>query len=273
MNKFVASVIITTYNKPEFLRLVLFSYTLQSVKDFEILIADDGSNKETKDVIDTFFKTTHLNIKHIWHEDDGFQKTKILNKAIIEATSDYLIFTDDDCIARKDFVETHLNLRKPNYALSGGYFKLTEAISKIITKAIIASEKCFESSWLLENGQPKSFKLNKLTKSTFKAKVLNTITPTKATFDGMNVSCWKPLILKVNGFDERMQYGGLDREIGERLMNLGVKFRQIRYSAICLHLHHERPYKNEASLLLNTKIRKETKKLKSTYSNFGIRKD
>lgn len=271
MIKPFVTVIITTYNKPNFLNLVLLSYKIQSIKNFEIVIADDGSDDRTKQIIDSFSKSSTLNIIHVWQKDEGFQKTKILNKAILRSNSDYLIFTDDDCIAREDFVETHLNLRKVNYALSGGYFKLTKSISEIITNEIIINQKCFDKSWLITQGQPKSFKLNKLTKSNSIAKFLNIITPTKATFDGMNVSCWKRDVLSVNGFDERMKYGGLDREIGERLMNKGVRFKQIRYSAICIHLYHERPYKKERWLKINKAIRQITKKQKLTYTNYGIK--
>lgn len=267
-----ASVIISTYNQPQWLALVLHSYSIQTTTDFEIVIADDGSGLETKDVIEDFSAHTALNVIHVWQEDDGFQKTKILNKAIEASNSDYLIFTDGDCMARKDFVETHLNLSRKKWALSGGYFKLVDSVSNGITKEIISKQQCFDKDWLIAEGQPKSFKLNKLTKSKRKAKILNTITTTKATFDGMNVSCYKTDILAVNGFDERMQYGAEDREVGERMMNNGVKFLQVRYSTICVHLHHERPYKNEDAFQLNQQIRKETKLKKATYTTFGINK-
>ena len=267
------SVIISTYNQPEWLELVLYSYDIQTENHFEIIIADDGSDERTKRVIDKFSEQSKLSTIHVWQEDNGFQKTKILNKAIMASNSEYLIFTDGDCIARKDFVETHFKLKRNYCALSGGYFKLTKKISDSISKNIIREQKCFDKNWLLGKGQPKSFKLNKLTKSNIKASVLNTTTPTKATFDGMNVSCYKSDILAVNGFDERMQYGGEDREVGERMMNNGVKFLQIRYSAICVHLHHDRPYKNTEAEVLNQQIRATTKREKAKWTAFGINKN
>lgn len=266
------SVIISTYNQPDWLEKVLWSYNIQTETDFEIIIADDGSTSETKKRIDEFKISSKLHIHHVWQTDEGFQKTKILNESILKATSDYLIFTDGDCIARRDFVETHLRLRKENCFLSGGYFKLPASISKSISRADIENQNCFQLDWLLEKGLKKTFKTNKLTAHGFRAWLLNTFTPTKATFDGMNVSGWKYAILKVNGFDERMRYGGEDRELGERLMNLGIRFKQVRYSAICLHLFHERPYKIESAILENKNIRKETRKSKSVYTNFGILK-
>lgn len=268
-----ATIIISTFNKPEWLKLVLLSFDIQTTRDFEIIIADDGSDEKTKAVIDQFSKDTDLNVIHVWQEDEGFQKTKILNKTIVASNTDYLIFTDGDCIARKDFVATHLKLRRLKQALSGGYFKLTDDVSSNINDQVIREQNCFDKDWLIAKGQPKTFKMNKLTKSNAKAKFLNTITPTKATFDGMNVSCWKSDILAVNGFDERMKYGGEDREVGERMMHKGIKFLQIRYSAICVHLYHERPYKNEEALKINKQIRQNTKQEKSTHTKYGIKKD
>ena len=88
----------------------------------------------------------------------------------------------------------------------------------------------------------------------------------------MNVSCYRADIIAVNGFDERMHYGGEDREVGERMMNNGIKFLQIRYSAICLHLYHNRPYKNIEATLLNKEIRQKTRQNKSKWTAFGIKK-
>ncbi|WP_431136673.1 glycosyltransferase family 2 protein [Psychroserpens mesophilus] len=266
------SVIISTYNQPKWLQNVLWSYELQNFKNFEIIIADDGSNKETEALIDNFLTQSDLKITHVWQKDNGFQKTKILNKAILKAKAEYLIFTDGDCMARQDFVATHLKMRRENCALSGGYFKLNKTISEAISKDDITKQKCFDAKWLLNKGLKKTFKLNKLTSFGKKAWFLNTFTPTKATFDGMNVSLWKKDILAVNGFDERMTYGGEDREVGERMMHNGITFIQARYSVICVHLFHERPYRNDESIAFNKSIRKETKRIKSKYTDFGIAK-
>jgi len=266
------SVIISTYNKPEWLRKVLIGYREQSNKDFEVVIADDGSNYETNEVIDELRNQCQFKIHHVWHEDNGFQKTKILNKAIIASNGQYLIFTDGDCIPRKDFVDTHLSLRKKKHFLSGGYFKLPLSISKDISEQNIVSQDCFNARWLIKQGLKKTFKINKLTAKGIKARLLNRFTTTKATFDGMNASVWKEDILNVNGFDERMQYGGEDRELGERLMNNAIKPLQIRYSAICIHLDHSRSYKTKESLDKNLAIRRNTKHNKVIKTLYGIEK-
>ena len=97
------AVIITTYNSPELLEKVLWGYEHQSWKDFTLVIADDGSGPATKRLIDSFRQRGKLNLRHVWQEDNGFQKTKILNKAVVATDSQYMIFSDGDCILDSAF--------------------------------------------------------------------------------------------------------------------------------------------------------------------------
>ena len=102
-----ASVIFTTYNHPKWLEKTLWGFSTQSFRDFEIIVADDGSGQETRDVIESLKPQIDIPIQHIWQEDDGFQKCRILNKAIVASQGEYLIFTDGDCIPHPDFVRNH----------------------------------------------------------------------------------------------------------------------------------------------------------------------
>lgn len=267
-----ASIIISTYNQPKWLSLVLSGYLQQSFKDFEIIVADDGSTNDTKEVIRNFNSRFDDSIVHVWQEDEGFRKTTILNKAAMASRAEYLIFTDGDCIPRQDFVEKHMALKKEGHFLSGGYFKLSKEISDQITEDDIVGQRCFEARWLLQKGLKRTFKLQKLISSGFKEWFLNTFTTTKATWDGMNASGFKKDILSVNGFDERMKYGGEDREMGERLVNKGIKPVQIRYSAICVHLEHGRSYVHKEHTKINRNIRKDTKTQHKVWTDFGIAK-
>ena len=267
------SVIISTYNSEEWLEKVLLGYACQDTSDFEVVIADDGSKQPTFDLIDRLKTEVPYTIQHIWQEDDGFQKSRILNKALVATKADYVLMSDGDCIPRKDFVSVHLKFREKGYFLSGGYFMLPMNISKKITKNNIIDQDCFRVDWLKQNGLDSSFKTNKLTAKGFKENLLNKITPTNASWNGHNASGWKEDLIAVNGFDERMQYGGQDRELGERLMNRGIKSKQIRYSAICVHLDHPRGYKTKESIDKNLAIRAATKKEKKKWTNFGIKKE
>lgn len=265
-----ASVIISTYNSPKWLEKVLWGYTAQTESDFEIIIADDGSTNETTALLDTMMTNTNLKIIHVWHKDEGFQKTRILNKAILASKTGYCIFTDGDCIPRKDFVESHLSYRSLGYFLSGGHFPFTTQLSNLISKNNILNQQCFDLKWLKSKGLETNFKNIKLTQSKTLAGVMNLLTPTKPTWNGGNASAWKKDILAVNGFDERMKYGGEDREFGERLVNYGIKPKRVRYFAIIAHLEHERGYVNDEAWKINNEIRKATQKEKKTKTLHGI---
>lgn len=264
------SVIFSTYNSEEWLEKVILGFSVQTFRNFEIIIADDGSREATKNLIDKLRAEIDIPIIHVWQEDNGFQKSQILNKAILASTSDYLIFTDGDCIPRKDFVEVHDKFREKGYFLSGGYFKLPMDISKLISKDDIINQRCFDLNWLKANGLPSSFKNIKFLSSGLGSKILNFVTPTNASWNGHNSSGWKQDLMEVNGFNQEMQYGGQDRELGERLFNKGLKSKQIRYSAICVHLDHKRGYVNEETWKKNHAIRENTRKNKVVKTPIGI---
>ena len=266
------SVIITTYNKEEYLRKVLIGFTTQINKNFEVVIADDGSGNKTKDLINWFRENSNLSIKHVWHEDSGFRKCEILNKAIIESTYDYLLFTDDDCVPRADFVDVHLKNAQKGRFLSGGYLKLNKEVTDSVLDENITSQEIFRKKWLLQRGQEKSYKLGKVSRNKIYTLFMNLITFTKPTWNGHNVSGFKSDIISVNGYNEDMFYGGLDRELGERLVNKGVKGKQVRYKAICVHLDHPRPYRNRELLLKNRARRKQVREEKIVWADNGIDK-
>lgn len=267
------SIIISTYKVVEWLKKTLWGYSVQTYKDFEIIIADDGSGKATKQLIADFQNKYSFPIVHIWQEDNGFQKSTILNKAILESKSNYILVSDGDCVPRKDFVANHIKFREEGYFLSGGYFKLPMDISESISKKDIFDQRCFNLKWLKTRGLKSSIKNKKLTAEGFQEKFFNAITPTNASWNGHNSSGWKKDILAINGFNEQMQYGGEDRELGERLFNNGIKSKQIRYSTICLHLDHARGYKTKASIEKNQGIRARTKSEKRTWTLHGIKKE
>ena len=266
------SVIVSTYNSEAWLEKVLWGFNCQTYRDFEVVIADDGSGPATRELLDRMRQEVFYPIIHIWQEDEGFQKSRILNKAVLACSAPYIIMTDGDCIPREDFVEVHYVNKEEGYFISGGYYMLPMNISLMITRDDIERQRCFDIHWLSAKGIPKTFKNNKLTARGMVALLLNTFTPTNASWNGHNSSGWKKDILNVNGFDERMQYGGQDRELGERLFNFGIRSKQLRYSAVCVHLDHKRGYKTPESLEKNAEIRRETRKEKRVWTHYGITK-
>ena len=265
---FTIGVIISTYNNPQWLEKVFWGLMNQTHKADEIIIADDGSTKETQQLIERY--KDKLPLQHVWHEDKGFRKTTILNKAVTQSRVDYLIFLDQDLIPRQDFISTHYRNAKENRFISGGANMITEELSNSITEDDVRNGNIFSISWLLKHGMKWSHKLLKLTSVRWFAKLMNHLTTTKATWNGGNASTWRKYIIDANGFDTRMRYGAEDREFGERLINRGIKGVQLRYSLPLIHLYHKRPYKNKEDWERNMIIWKETKKNKITKTKYGI---
>lgn len=263
-------VVFTTYNRPHDLERVLAGYARQTWREFEIVIADDGSGQETRDCIARARKGWGLNIRHVWHEDIGFRKCRILNRAIVETGAEYLIFTDGDCIPHPEFVAGHLALARPGCFISGGCVRLGELASRTIVVPDVLEGRVFDKSWLTQQGES-GMNLRKLILSERPWPVLmNTLTTTRPTWNGHNSSTWREEVLAVNGFDERLGYGGLDREFGERLERCGLQGVQARYSLICLHLEHPRPYRAREIIDANRQIRRDNARLRVRRTAHGL---
>jgi glycosyltransferase involved in cell wall biosynthesis len=264
------SVVLSTYNSPNWLEKVLWGYAAQFVRPEEIVIADDGSTDETRARIEHLRRATQLNIQHVWHEDRGFRKCTILNRAIEAAEGDYLIFSDGDCIPRADFVKAHKAHAKPGQFLSGGYFMLPMNLSQAITREDIAAGRATDPRWLRTQGLPWTTKLIKLLARGASATLLDYLTPTRASWNGHNASTWKIDLCGVNGFDERMAYGGEDRELGERLLHRGLRPKRLRHRAIVVHLDHKRGYVNATATATNRRIWDETLRTRAVWTDHGL---
>jgi glycosyltransferase involved in cell wall biosynthesis len=268
----LVSVILSTYNAPLWLEKVLWGYAGQTHRDFEVMIADDGSGTETARLIDCMSAQTDLRLRHVWHDDDGFRKCTILNRAIEAASGDYLLFSDGDCVPRWDFIQQHFSAAEAGRFLSGGYYKLPLSLSQRISIDDIRSGQTFSVGWLRANGLPFSHRLLRLSAQGRLAKFLNRVTTTRPSWNGNNSSGWAADIHRANGFDQRMRYGGEDRELGERLENAGIRGKHVRFQSVCLHLDHARGYVNATDLERNLQIRKETALYRRVRTDYGIRR-
>jgi glycosyltransferase involved in cell wall biosynthesis len=264
------SVILSTYNQPRWLEKALWGYAAQRFPDFEVLVADDGSGPETAAVVARARERTGRRLVHVWHEDRGFRKTEILNRAILAAGGDYLIFSDGDCIPHPDFVATHVRLARERRFLSGGYLKLPMDVSERITEDDVHSGRAFDAAWLAAQGWRGGRRAVRLPRSKALAALLDALTPTRATWNGHNASTWRHAIVAVNGFDLDMGYGGEDRALGERLVNLGYRGRRVRFRAPCLHLDHPRPYADPAVIRANRRLREEIRRSGDARTRRGL---
>lgn len=263
------SVLFATYNEPRWLEWVLWGYSTQDAANFEVIVVDDGSGPETREVIDRLRPQMPYRLRHFWQPDEGYQKCKGMNRAILLAESDYLVFTDGDCIPRSDFVTRHLRLRERGKYLTGGYCKLPLALSHKITREDILAGRATDYRWLADNGLERHTLKLRLQNERLR-RLMNHLTPVKPRLHGHNASAWKADVMGVNGWDERMQYGGQDLELGERLNNAGIRGKTIRYSAICVHLEHHRGYRKPGMKEKNNAIRAETRGRRLAWTPHGI---
>ncbi len=234
------SIIIAVYNKAQNLRCVLAALNRQSFKEFEVIIADDGSGKEIADAVNEAKRQYPFRIKHLWHADKGWRKNTMLNYGIQESTTDYLIFIDGDCIPGKDFVCDHFFHRAYAKVLLGRRVEHGERWAKNLTLQNIDSgeferytfrdiiDALIGKSQRLEHGVriPIGF--------------LRTFTEKSDGILGCNFSTFKEHLVAVNGFDEEYDGpgSGEDSDIFYRLSLIGVTGKSLRNLAIQYHVWH-----------------------------------
>lgn len=187
------SLIISTYNWHEALDLVLKSVIRQTIMPSEVIIADDGSKVETSLLIEEYKMIFPVPLIHVWQEDHGFRKSKILNKAISKSTFNYIIQIDGDVILNKNFIKDHLKFAKPNQYLFGNRVNIKEKkLLKLFRDKNINLN--FFSSKIGKRFRAIRLPLfNLLTsKNHFVSKKLR----------GCNMSYWKNDVIKINGYNE-----------------------------------------------------------------------
>ena len=234
------SILLATYNWPQALKLCLESLATQTDHHFEIIIADDGSTESTKQIIDAFQSTHSISITHLWQEDQGFRKTKILNQAIEAAKGDYLIFLDGDCLVQPDFVARHRELAQKGFLVTGSRVLLNEKLTQELLATSRWDFKLFISK-LLEyrlNGGinkywPLKIKLGNGSWRDYKKFVWRRI-------KGCNMACWKTDAQAIDGFDETMTgWGHEDADFVFRLQRYHIKRKSGSWSTEVLHLFHQ----------------------------------
>jgi len=229
------SLIISTYNWPEALELVLRSVMSQKELPFEVIIADDGSREPTKNLIESYKQKIPCPLIHIWQEDNGFQLAQIRNKAAAASKGNYLVFIDGDCLIRPSFVKNHLKLASPGRFTAGNRALLGQDFSnQVITEALP-----------IETWKPSEFNTDQINRSW----ALHTlpIGPLRSLkskcwrqLKGCNFAIWKEDLVAINGLDESfIGWGYEDSELTIRLLRHGLRSTSGRLATTVLHLWHK----------------------------------
>lgn len=266
-----ASLIVSFYNKPETLKLVLQSVRDQSAENFEVLIADDGSSDANVAQVKQFISNFPFPARHIWQEDNGWRKNTILNKAAAAAHSDYLIFIDGDCILHRHFIKEHIAHREPGKVLAGRRVYLSPAVSSLLLKCgnyrklytpygifrLIVDRYVYHASAHLENG---IYFGNKFLRRFINRKDRGIL--------GSNFSLFRSDLLAINGFDEQYTapYIGEDTDLEYRLRLAGMQVKTLKHLAVQYHLFHQRQKKNS----VNEEIFERTKSERKYFAEKGI---
>lgn len=225
------ALLISTYNWPEALELVLSSVARQTRMPDEIIIADDGSKEETKQLIEKFKTSFNLPIKHIWHEDKGFRKSLILNKSVKNITSDYIIQIDGDIIIHPKFVEDHLKAAQEGYFVQGSRAMITAEKAKEIMVSKNINFSIFSSGLYSRFNALRCPLLSAIF-------VLDPSNPFH--IKGCNLAFWKKDFIAVNGYYNNFEgWGAEDYEFGARLLHSGIKRKRLKMAALGYHIYHK----------------------------------
>lgn len=229
---FKCSLIISTYNWSEALNLCLLSVLNQKILPDEVIVADDGSSKDTRDLIIKHQKNFPVPLIHVWHEDKGHRKSIILNKAIATAAGDYIVQVDGDVIMHKHFVSDHLKFAEPDSFVRASRAYIDKPLStKLIKKRSISFS-------VLSKGISNKFSafrlpaLWRLFEHRYKAHECYEI-------HGCNMAYWRNNAIAVNGYNENFRgWGPEDKEFIVRLLNKGYRKRFIKMGGFVFHLWH-----------------------------------
>ena len=271
------SVIVPTYNRPQALKLCLLSLKDQSILPSEVLIADDGSSSETRDAVDTMKNALKavFPIKHVWQEDVGFRKPRILNEAVRNSTGDYLVFIDGDCMAHRHFIRAHIEQSDPEAILGGKRVEIGKKLTEQLLKEGTVLNS-FHPRLILDSLAGNSRKVEEAIqiKNPFLRRLMHRDQINNDGIWGCNFSLYKQLFMDINGCDEDFLDGSLeDNDLGIRVLNQGKSVRSVRGLAIVFHLWHPSSWSFEGEKYkYNLQIIKNRIERKETFCKNGIKK-
>jgi glycosyltransferase involved in cell wall biosynthesis len=232
------SVIVTTYNRPDALRAVLAGLLAERDRTFEILIADDGSRDDTRQLVESIAAESPLSIKHVWQEDRGFRAGAARNRAAAATKGEYLLFLDGDCVPRPDWIERHRALAERGWMVAGNRILLAEAFTRQVLEQQIPIHEWTDSHWQEEKVRGdinRTWPLHHLWLGPLRRIAARRWQRVRTC----NLGVWADDFRAVNGFDETFEgWGFEDSELAVRLISYGVRRKEGAFATGVLHLWH-----------------------------------
>ena len=233
------SIILTTYNQSDLLLLILKALDCQTYKNFEVIVADDGSADDTKQIVENLSQSVSFPVQHVWHEDDGFRASEIRNKGALKSTGGYLIFLDGDCVPQDDFIENHMKLSEPGWYVRGNRIMLSEKLTNRIRANKLQVHLWGNITWLslwlrreVKRIIPLLCFINYPYRKSKAAKWYGVKT--------CNLGIWRKDYFSVNGLDETYQgWGREDSDLAIRLINSGIKRKEGIFATAVFHFWHQ----------------------------------
>jgi glycosyltransferase involved in cell wall biosynthesis len=249
------SVIVTTYNRPDALEAAFGGYLAQSDRDFRLVVADDGSGPETAEAVSRFARSAPFPVLHVWQEDLGFRAAAARNRALAAAGSDYIVFSDGDCVPLPGFVAGHRRLAEEGWFVTGNRVLLSRGMTDrvILDPEIVRGRGA--AAWARGRLRGEVNRLLPLLPLPFPSCFRKA---GKARWEGAmtcNLAAWRSDLLRVNGLDESYSGWGLeDSDLVIRLLRSGVRRKSARFAAPVLHLWHR---EQDRSALAENRLRLE----------------
>jgi glycosyltransferase involved in cell wall biosynthesis len=231
----LVSLIVPTFERPRSLELVLRSIERQrelSDGDLEIVVADDGSQDATAEVVQLFRDRSRFKVLYTTHPHEGFQLARTRNDGVRASSAPYLVFLDGDCLAPVDHIAQYMKRRCRRTAMAGFCYYLDESTSARIDELAVDSG-AFEQWATAEQRQ-------QLTRMDRKARLYSLIRhPRRPKLYGGSFGMWRSDYEAVNGFNEEFTgWGCEDDEFGVRVRRAGIRVRSILRWTRAYHLWH-----------------------------------
>jgi glycosyltransferase involved in cell wall biosynthesis len=232
------SVIVTTYEREDALDAVLRSLARQTDRNFEIVVADDGSGPATAEVIARWKERIGLPLAHVWHEHRDFRAGEIRNRAILQSRGTYVVFLDGDCLARPDFVSTHRRLAERGYFVTGNRVLLAPELTDRVLREPLQPESWGLGQWIgqrFSGGLNRIFAVMRLPLGPLRKLRPNAWQGARSC----NLAIWRTDLDRVDGFDAAFSgWGKEDSDLLVRLLHAGIRRKDGSFATGVLHLWH-----------------------------------